>query len=45
MKIEGITSIKELAEITAELVRQQVCFTAHKTNNEKEWVIEFSGGH
>ncbi len=45
MKIEGIKTLKELAELSAELVKQGVCFLAHKTNDDKEWVIEFTGGY
>jgi hypothetical protein len=45
MKIEGIKTLKELAELSAELVKQGVCFTAYKNKDDSEWIIEFSGGY
>ena len=43
MTIEGIETIEELAQITAELVKQGLTFVAKKYNDE--WTITLTGGY
>jgi len=39
-----VEDLKELAIITAELVRQGVIFEAHKNATTGDWAITFTGG-